>query len=112
MFLKTVFGDAGVAEKLSREAGCREKILSALRTLTPREEKVIRLRFGFGEFGLENKTEPKTLERVGIELKASNQGGLGCSKERMRQIEARALRKLRHPSRSNRLRELFPVEKS
>ena len=60
-----------------------EKIQSALTTLTPREEKVIRMRFGIGE-----KTE-YTLEEVGEHF--------GVTRERIRQIEQDALRKLRTP---------------
>jgi RNA polymerase primary sigma factor len=56
-----------------------------LATLTPREEKILRMRFGIGE-----KTE-HTLEEVG--------NGFSVTRERIRQIEAKALRKLRHPSR-------------
>ncbi len=61
-----------------------------LATLTPREEKVLRMRFGIGE------TTDHTLEEVGR--------GFTVTRERIRQIEAKALRKLRHPSRSKRLK--------
>ena len=61
-----------------------------LRTLTPREEKVIKMRFG-----LEDGSE-HTLEEVGQSF--------AVTRERIRQIEAKALRKLRHPSRSRKLR--------
>jgi sigma-70-like protein len=61
-----------------------------LRTLTPREEKVIKMRFG-----LEDGSE-HTLEEVGQSI--------AVTRERIRQIEAKALRKLRHPSRSRKLR--------
>ena len=61
-----------------------------LNTLTPREERVLKMRFG-----LEDGTE-RTLEEVGQ--------AFGVTRERIRQIEAKALRKLRHPSRSRRLR--------
>ena len=67
-----------------------EKMLS---TLTPREETVIRMRFGVGD-GIEH-----TLEEVGLPF--------AVTRERIRQIEAKALRKLRHPSRSQRLRAMF-----
>ena len=66
------------------------QIEDTLRSLKPREQRVIQLRFGL-EDGLE-----RTLEEVGIEL--------GVTRERIRQIEAKALRKLRHPSRSKKLR--------
>ncbi|MCB9755565.1 MAG: RNA polymerase sigma factor RpoD [Myxococcales bacterium] len=62
----------------------------ALATLTPREEKVLRLRFGIGE------ASDHTLEEVGR--------GFSVTRERIRQIEAKALSKLRHPSRTNRLK--------
>ena len=62
----------------------------ALATLTPREEKVLRMRFGIGE------KSDHTLEEVGQNF--------DVTRERIRQIEAKALRKLRHPSRSKKLR--------
>ena len=68
----------------------KEQTLRVLQTLTPREEKVLRKRFGIG---LDNE---HTLEEVGQ--------GFDVTRERIRQIEAKALRKLRHPSRSKRLR--------
>ncbi|MDR1296125.1 MAG: RNA polymerase sigma factor RpoD [Deltaproteobacteria bacterium] len=67
-----------------------EQAAKVLATLTQREEKVVRMRFGIGE-----KTD-HTLEEVGQEFKVT--------RERIRQIEAKALRKLRHPSRSRKLR--------
>lgn len=67
-----------------------EQTRKALATLTPREEKVLRMRFGIGE-----KTD-HTLEEVGQDF--------SVTRERIRQIEAKALRKLRHPSRSKKLR--------
>ncbi len=67
-----------------------EQIRRVLATLTPREEKVLRMRFGIGERG------EHTLEEVGREF--------SVTRERIRQIEAKALRKLRHPSRSRKLR--------
>ena len=68
----------------------KEQTESVLKTLTPREEKVIKMRFGVGD-GSEH-----TLEEVGQNF--------AVTRERIRQIEAKALRKLRHPSRSRRLR--------
>ncbi len=68
----------------------REQTDSVLKTLTPREEKVIKMRFGVGD-GSEH-----TLEEVGQNF--------AVTRERIRQIEAKALRKLRHPSRSRKLR--------
>jgi RNA polymerase primary sigma factor len=68
----------------------REQTESVLKTLTPREEKVIKMRFGVGD-GSEH-----TLEEVGQSF--------AVTRERIRQIEAKALRKLRHPSRSRKLR--------
>ena len=68
----------------------KEQTENVLRTLTPREEKVIKMRFGVGD-GSEH-----TLEEVGQNC--------AVTRERIRQIEAKALRKLRHPSRSRRLR--------
>jgi RNA polymerase primary sigma factor len=68
----------------------REQLANALKTLTPREEKIIRMRFGM-EDGSEH-----TLEEVGQTF--------SVTRERIRQIEAKALRKLRHPSRSSKFR--------
>jgi len=64
-----------------------------LRTLSPREEKIIRMRFGMDD-GSEH-----TMEEVGQSF--------DVTRERIRQIEAKALRKLRHPSRSGKLRSLL-----
>ena len=62
-------------------------------TLTPREEKVLRLRFGLED------GKARTLEEVGKEFMVT--------RERIRQIEAKALRKLRHPSRAKKLRDFL-----
>ena len=70
--------------------GLAEQTRKVLRTLTPREEKVLRMRFGIGE------KADHTLEEVGRDF--------NVTRERIRQIEAKALRKLRHPSRSKKLR--------
>jgi RNA polymerase primary sigma factor len=69
----------------------REITDEVLATLTPREEKVIKMRFGLGTTGSEH-----TLEEVGQHF--------AVTRERIRQIEAKALRKLRHPSRSRKLK--------
>src|SRR5690349_19719941 len=69
----------------------REVTEEVLKTLTPREEKVIKMRFGLGPNGSEH-----TLEEVGQHF--------AVTRERIRQIEAKALRKLRHPSRSRKLK--------
>ncbi len=71
----------------------KEQLADVLSTLTPREEKVLRLRFG-----LEDGRQ-RTLEEVGKEF--------SVTRERIRQIEAKALRKLRHPSRSRRLKDFL-----
>ena len=69
----------------------REQLQSVLHTLTKREEAVLRLRYGLDD------GRPRTLEEVGQEF--------NITRERIRQIEAKALRKLRHPSRSRQLRD-------
>ena len=69
----------------------KEQLLDVLDTLTPREEKVLRLRFGLDD------GHQRTLEEVGKVFKVT--------RERIRQIEAKALRKLRHPSRSKKLKD-------
>ena len=74
-------------------ACCKEQLMTVLDTLTPREEKVLRLRFGIED------GRTRTLEEVGKEF--------NVTRERIRQIEAKALRKLRHPSRSKKLRDFL-----
>ena len=69
----------------------KEQLLEVLETLTPREQKVLKLRFGLED------GRARTLEEVGKEF--------NVTRERIRQIEAKALRKLRHPSRSKKLRD-------
>ncbi len=71
----------------------KEQLAAVLQSLTPREEKVLRLRFGLED------GRPRTLEEVGKEF--------NVTRERIRQIEAKALRKLRHPSRSKKLRDFL-----
>ena len=69
----------------------REQLMEVLETLTPREQKVIRLRYGLDD------SHPRTLEEVGKEF--------NVTRERIRQIEAKALRKLKNPSRSKKLQD-------
>ena len=71
----------------------KETLLNVLNSLTPREEKVLRLRYGVDD------GRPRTLEEVGKEF--------NVTRERIRQIEAKALRKLRHPSRSKHLKDFL-----
>ena len=71
----------------------KEQLMDVLDTLTPREEKVLKLRFGLED------GRARTLEEVGKEFQVT--------RERIRQIEAKALRKLRHPSRSKKLRDFL-----
>ena len=71
----------------------REQLVDVLGTLTPREEKVLKLRFGIED------GRTRTLEEVGKEF--------NVTRERIRQIEAKALRKLRHPSRSKMLKDFL-----
>ena len=69
----------------------RQELMSVLKSLTPREERVLTLRFGLDD------GQPRTLEELGREF--------NVTRERIRQIEAKALRKLRHPSRAKRLKD-------
>jgi RNA polymerase primary sigma factor len=71
----------------------KEQLEGVLETLTPREHKVLKLRFGLDD------GRPRTLEEIGHEF--------GVTRERIRQIEAKALRKLRHPSRSKPLKDFI-----
>ena len=71
----------------------KEQLMGVLKTLTPREEMVLKLRFGLED------GRNRTLEEVGKEF--------NVTRERIRQIEAKALRKLRHPSRSKKLRDFL-----
>jgi RNA polymerase primary sigma factor len=74
----------------------KEKVREILKTLTPREEKVLKMRFGI------DVASEHTLEEVGKDF--------SVTRERIRQIEVKALRKLRHPSRSKRLQSFFDTE--
>ena len=83
---KAVVSPSEAAMRLS----LKEKMASVLKKLSPREERIIRMRFGFED------GHPRTLEEVGQVF--------AVTRERIRQIEAKALRKLRHPSRSSHVR--------
>ena len=83
--------DAPAPAEAASFALMKEQLMDVLDTLTPREEKVLRLRFGLDD------GHQRTLEEVGKEF--------NVTRERIRQIEAKALRKLRHPSRSKKLRD-------
>ena len=83
--------DAPAPAEAASHALMREQLWDVLKTVTPREEKVLRLRFGLDD------GNQRTLEEVGREFKVT--------RERIRQIEAKALRKLRHPSRSKKLKD-------
>ncbi len=85
--------DAPAPAEAAANTLMREQIWDLLKTLTPREEKVLRMRFGLED------GNPRTLEEVGKVF--------GVTRERIRQIEAKALRKLKHPSRIKKLKECF-----
>ena len=85
--------DAPVPAEAASHTLLKEQLSSVLSTLTPREEKVLRLRFGLED------GRSRTLEEVGHEFEVT--------RERIRQIEAKALRKLRHPSRSKKLKDFL-----
>ena len=74
----------------------KEQLLAVIDTLTPREQKVIRLRYGIDD------AHPRTLEEVGKEF--------NVTRERIRQIESKALKKLRNPSRSKKLKDFVDNE--
>lgn len=76
----------------------KERVREVLKSLTPREEKVLKMRFGI------DVASEHTLEEVGKDF--------GVTRERVRQIEVKALRKLRHPSRSNKLQTFFEKDLS
>ncbi len=75
------------------QANLRETTTRVLQTLTPREERILRMRFGIGV------SSDHTLEQVGQQF--------SVTRERIRQIEAKAIRKLKHPSRSRKLRSFL-----
>ncbi len=83
--------DAQAPDEAASYILLKEQLEEVLETLTPREAKVLRLRFGLDD------GRSRTLEEVGQEF--------GVTRERIRQIEAKALRKLRHPSRSRKLKD-------
>ena len=79
--------------ELASETLMREQIRKAISTLTPREQRVLELRYGL------NDGRSRTLEEVGLEF--------GVTRERIRQIESKAIRKLRHPTRSRIFQDYF-----
>ena len=83
--------EAGIPVDEAGRQLLRRELMSVLKSLTPREERVITLRFGLDD------GRPRTLEELGKEF--------NVTRERIRQIEAKAIRKLRHPSRAKRLRD-------
>ena len=85
--------DAPAPAEAASHTLLKEQLGDVLKTLTTREEKVLRLRFGLDD------GRPRTLEEVGREF--------SVTRERIRQIEAKALRKLRHPSRSKKLKDFL-----
>ena len=85
--------DAPAPSDVASHTMLKEQLAEVLSTLTPREEKLLRLRFGLED------GRSRTLEEVGKEF--------NVTRERIRQIEAKALRKLRHPSRSKKLKDFL-----
>ena len=80
-------------QDIAQQNMLKEQLMGVLETLTPREQTVIRLRYGLDD------SHPRTLEEVGREF--------SVTRERIRQIEAKALRKLRHPSKLKKLKDDF-----
>ena len=101
LLLMAIFAEREFVPEVDEKG--RQVIYEVLETLKPREQVVIKLRFGFSGQGA------KTLKEVGMVLPRYLIGygrkvvGYGVCRERVRQIEAKALRKLRHPSRSRKL---------
>jgi RNA polymerase primary sigma factor len=89
-------GNASSPIESATETGLMETVRDVLAGLTPREAKVLRMRFGI------DMNTDHTLEEVGKQF--------DVTRERIRQIEAKALRKLRHPSRSEQLRSFLDVD--
>lgn len=89
--LEKIFGEQICFKSYAQYLELDSALDEALATVTPREEKVIKMRFGLG-----NTSSEHTLEEVGLYL--------GVTRQRVHQIEYKALRKLRHPSRSQRLK--------
>ena len=88
----TFFNELGLKDShIHRFFLLHEQLMEALDTLTEREQQVLRLRFGLDD------GKPRTLDEVGKQFHVT--------RERIRQIEAKALRKLRHPSRSKKLKD-------
>ena len=85
--------DAPAPQDAASHTLLKEQLAEVLATLTPREEQVLKLRFGLKD------GRSRTLEEVGEEF--------NVTRERIRQIEAKALRKLRHPSRSKKLKDFL-----
>ena len=86
-------GKISLPDDMAMNQNLTESTRQVLKSLTPREEKVLRMRFGIGE------RRDHTLEEIGQDF--------DVTRERIRQIEAKALRKLRHPSRSKQLRSFY-----
>ena len=91
MLFRSPDNDAPAPAEAASNLLLKEQLLEVLSTLTPREKKVLQMRFGIDD------GRPRTLEEVGKEF--------DVTRERIRQIEAKALRKLRHPSRSKKLKD-------
>lgn len=88
---ETILSDEDALSTVQKNA-LKEEVASVLSKLTPKEERVLRLRYGFDG-------HERTLEEVGAEF--------NVTRERIRQIEGKALRKLRHPSKAKKLKEYY-----